>query len=359
MLDPSRPRLALCTLFNVNYLDKGLVLYDSLEKVSGNFVLYVLAMDDRCYGILSELNRKNLIPIRLSDFEDEDLLRVKPNRKGGEYFYTCTPFLIKYVMQEYGEQYCAYIDADMYFYSDPVCLLDEMFEHGASVLLVGHRFNDFERRKMEWSVGRFCVEFNLFDSSEKAWRLLNLWASQCLEHCSLDNDGIHYGDQKYLDKWVEDYPCVMETRNMGAGVAPWNINQYTFDPAHPDDVVYKGEPVPLVFYHFENIRYISRTMIDINVYHYWGIQAELVNRLYIPYLKELDNCKGLLQEKFGFFPLLSYHPGKNDRPDKKFLLRVKFFISHFFLDKESRSIYFNNVIPVALFRKRNQVLLSD
>ena len=45
-------RTSLCTLFNFYYLDKGLALYESLERVCEDFVLYVLAMDDDCYAYL-------------------------------------------------------------------------------------------------------------------------------------------------------------------------------------------------------------------------------------------------------------------------------------------------------------------
>ena len=111
--------MTFCTLFNVNYLDKGLVLYNSLERSCPNFILYILAMDDKCYDVLKTLNYKNLVPIRMVDFEDEELLRVKPLRSMGEYCWTCSSSLIRYVLCTFHTDYCTYIDADLYFYSDP------------------------------------------------------------------------------------------------------------------------------------------------------------------------------------------------------------------------------------------------
>ena len=118
--------MTLCTLFNVNYLDKGLALYESLENVSNNFVLYVLAMDDKCYEILSDLKLPHIIPIKLIDFENEDLLKVKPTRSIGEYCWTCSSNLIRYVIDTYKPEYCTYIDADLFFYSDPYQIIEEM-----------------------------------------------------------------------------------------------------------------------------------------------------------------------------------------------------------------------------------------
>lgn len=94
-------------------------MYESLEKVCDEFVLYVLCMSDKCFEILTDLNYQNLIPIKLEDFEDEELLRVKPFRAVGEYCWTCSPSLIRYVLMTFNPKYYAYIDADLYFYSDP------------------------------------------------------------------------------------------------------------------------------------------------------------------------------------------------------------------------------------------------
>ena len=41
-----------CTLFDSYYLDKGLALYSSLEKVSEDFTLYVFCFDEDSYEIL-------------------------------------------------------------------------------------------------------------------------------------------------------------------------------------------------------------------------------------------------------------------------------------------------------------------
>ena len=120
--------LTFCTLFNKVYLDKGLVLFDSLKQASSSFQIYVLAMDDITYKVLSDQNEKNLIPIKLQDFENDDLLKAKSNRKFGEYCWTCSSWLISYILDRYQPEYCTYIDADMYFYSDPSVIIDEMKE---------------------------------------------------------------------------------------------------------------------------------------------------------------------------------------------------------------------------------------
>lgn len=304
-------RTPLCTLFNFNYLDKGLVLYESLERVASDFVLYVLAMDDACYDYLQAQGYRYLIPVRLSDFENEALLQAKANRSMGEYCWTCSSSLIKYVLDHYGEAACAYIDADMCFYADPAILFEELTEKGGSVLLTGHRFLPGERIR-EKMVGHFCVEFNLFLNVEDARKALDVWIGQCLEKCSREADGITFGDQKYLDVWPEQYGFVRETQHPGVGVAPWNVAAYklvSYDPAAGCcRIKYRGRETDLVFYHFEGIEYQDRRQVTLNLYRYWGIDDKLIEALYGNYLLAIEAQKQKIARQTGKEILLKSHP---------------------------------------------------
>ena len=52
-------KLNFCTLFDSNYLLKGLSLYESLVKqCKSDFHLYVFLFDDKSYDIMKKLNLK-------------------------------------------------------------------------------------------------------------------------------------------------------------------------------------------------------------------------------------------------------------------------------------------------------------
>lgn len=307
-------RYAYCTLFNSNYLDKGLVTIDSLVKCSENAVVYVLCMDEKCYEILNDMALKHVVPIRLSDFENERLLAAKAERTAAEYCWTCSGSLILYVLETYGESNCTYIDADMYFYRDPSFLIEEMIKEGKSVLIIEHGFRkDHLYEHLVGSSGRFCVEFNTFLNNKKSLAVLKQWIDNILRECSATTAG-NLGDQSYLTEWPEKYDCVYIVKNIGAGIAPWNLNRFTLEKVENGGpaVSEKGKKNSLenaVFYHFHNIKYIDRNQVNIGVYQrYWKVDDRLVMTIYRPYLNAVEEKKELLGSQYGISGLVKVHP---------------------------------------------------
>lgn len=348
-----------CTLFNIAYLDKAITMYYSLEEVSNGFTLYALAMDDRCYDILVDLHFKNLKPIKLSDFEDDDLLKVKPDRTFGEYCWTCSPSLISYVLREYNEPHCTYIDADLYFFSDPIVLMGEMVQKHASVLIVGHRFNTYNRDLMCRTVGRYCVQYNTFLNDENASVLLETWRQQCIAHCSCDGDGVHWADQKYMDNWTTDYDFVHETLNMGAGIAPWNFSQYMLSSINDTGCVIVSKDkinYSTVFYHFENLSYIDAKTVKINVFNTWNIDKGLVSAFYNPYLCELHRIKLMLKEKYAVSILLKKHPGVQ-YVKKTFIEKMVDRLSYL-VNWEKQKIYMMSILPTKLYKENDIIVIE-
>lgn len=62
-----------CTLFDTNYLTRGIAMYESLKRYTLEFHLFILAFDDKCERILKQLRLENVTIISLKDFEDEEL----------------------------------------------------------------------------------------------------------------------------------------------------------------------------------------------------------------------------------------------------------------------------------------------
>ena len=319
-----------CTLYNSLYLDKGLVLYDSLCECAKDFKLYVLCMDEKCYEVLTDLKQEHHVPVRLSDFEASDgaLLKAKSNRSMSEYCWTCSSTFIRYVLNNYREEHCTYIDADMFFYQDPKLLIDEMRSAGKTVMITPHRFTPDKMHFLK--NGIYCVEFNTFCNEEGSLRVLNKWCAQCLECCTSVYDGVHFGDQKYMDSWPNDYPGVVhECQHPGAGTAPWNIGWYRQIDAEKHIVLYKKDnsKVPIVFHHFHQVSYETQHRVRTGVLDGLSdVDYHLVKDLYIPYLLLIDKKKQMLKKRYGIDALILIHPAHANRVSKwkRFLLNIQF-----------------------------------
>jgi hypothetical protein len=251
-----------CTLFDSNYLVRGLALYKSLQEVEPRAQLRALCMDDRAYEVLArlELPRLTAIPLRDLERHDPQLAEVKADRTQLEYCWTATPSIARYCLdREPDLEAITYIDSDIYFFSSPDPLFAELGDN--SIQIVPHRYAP-EHRHMEPTSGIYNVEWVTFKRDRRGLEALDWWRERCLEWCYYREEDGKLGDQKYLDDWPERFAGVSVLQHVGGGLAPWNVSAYTL--SEHDGRVWVDD-VPLVFYHYHSLklfhpsaRYIGR-----------------------------------------------------------------------------------------------------
>lgn len=297
-----------CTLFDSFYLNRGLVMYESLRKHCPLFHLYIFAFDDKAFKILKELNLEYVTVIPLSDFENEDLLRIKPTRSIGEYCWTSTPYTIQYSIERFNLPQCTYVDADLSFYSDPGVLLNEMGDN--SILITEHRYSELYNSAK--THGIYCVQFLSIKNDENGKAALYWWRDRCLEWCYSRLEDGKFGDQKYLDDWTSRFKGVHVLQHLGGGVAPWNIQQYELnkDKTNCWWITEKssGKKQKLVFYHFHYVKFLVRNRIDLSDYQ---INDPHVFSLYAEYLKRINTTNTFLA---AFDYKLPIQPFRGKRP---------------------------------------------
>src|SRR4030095_7200894 len=131
-----------CTYFDHRYLSRGLAMYRSLSDHCPSARLWVLCLSDECYRVISHLGLPRIIPIALEDFErgDDGLQKAKTNRSPVEYYFTCTPSLAQWVLNhDPNVDLITYVDSDLYFFSDPEPIFQEMGDR--SIAVIAHRFS--------------------------------------------------------------------------------------------------------------------------------------------------------------------------------------------------------------------------
>ena len=266
-----------CTLFDSNYLLKGVAMLRTLKQHCPDAHVHVLCMDGPTREILAQLDLPYVTCLSLSEVEDEALLAVKPGRVIAEYCWTLSPCLPWYVLQHNRDiDAITYLDADLYFYSSLQPLFDEIGD--ASIVIIEHRFIP-QLRHLEVK-GRFCVEWVSFRRDEQGMACLARWREQCIEWCFYRLEEDRMADQKYLDKWPAQYDGVHILKHPGAGIAPWNYAQYQFDHDADERITVNG--APLIFYHFHQFQLLSNGSFDrlSSYYTAMGPEPGLVYEIY-------------------------------------------------------------------------------
>lgn len=283
-----------CTLFDHNYLSRGIALYNSLKKnCKAKFILYVLATDDIAYNYLAEQNFESLIVQSLNDIKKAYpvLEKLQQERTRAEFSWTLSSFSIQFFMKKYKTESMTYLDSDIYFYNDPKLIFAELSPK-ESVLITPHNY--YYKYDQSETSGRYCVQFIYFKNDKNGCKVLEWWRKACEECCCGVPTNGKFGDQKYLDDWLSRFKGIVhESTGLGIGVAPWNACRFnvieTKNTLEVEDKITKQKN-PVIFYHFHGLK----EYIDDNNDKYWDynftytISSQVIAIFYLPYTKELS-----------------------------------------------------------------------
>lgn len=267
-----------CTYFDSNYLYRGLALYYSIKRLKINFRFWVLCFDNISYNILEKLNHENIYLINLDEFEAEyaNLKNIKSSRNKIEYYWTSTPFIIKYILKKNKKiNFLTYLDADLLFFSEP----SEIYKiyKNKSIYIVPHRFPINIKIKAENDAGKFNVGFMIFKNDENSEMCLEWWSNQCIDWCYDKIEDNKCGDQKYLDEFPKLFDGVQESNEIGIGLGEWNLDNYKIKKKN--NLLYVNNEILIVF-HFNCTNLVETNLLITNQkYKYRLIYYEYVNFL--------------------------------------------------------------------------------
>lgn len=281
-----------CTYFDINFLLQGMALYRSLKEHCSEFRLWVLCMDRDCYDGLSHMSVPEMELIALDDFErgDHALLRAKQDRSRIEYYFTCTPSLPLYVLNNFPEvNLITYVDADLYFYADPRPIYEEIGDH--SIAIIEHRYSPQLKHLM--SRGIYNVGWLSFRRDENGFACLNWWRDRCNEWCYRRPEDGKFADQKYLDGWPTRFSNLRVLQHKGANLAPWNIANYKISIERNKLWVDDHE---LIFFHFHGFMRLTETIYGTGFYKV-KTKKTVRDNIYKPYLQCLLSLSSELELK--------------------------------------------------------------
>jgi len=303
-------KINIASYIDANYLPKLLICYRSLqEHFKDKFKFHLFCFDNCTYEIMKEYNYSNVVLYRKEEFEINEIIKQKSNKKSYEYFWTYTPIVLKKIMNEVDDdELVCYMDTDMMFYNSPKVIFDELEDK--DVLIQPNNFSVKERWQFE-PIGYYCTAFDIFRNNENTRKIVDDWAKQCIDLCSADFSTGQFGDQKYMDYWRDKYENVREVTVVGADVAPWNIDKY--DVSTRNGYVFVNNN-PLIYYHFhafkmnfENLSY----MIEGDRDNHYDIRQDAIENIYQPYIDKYKNVIEELKTKKLFLEYTKINPNGN------------------------------------------------
>ena len=274
-----------CTYFDHSYLSRGLALYHSLQRQAPGSRLWVLCLSEACYRVLAALALPNMFPVKLSDFEasDPELAATRANRSTIEYYFTCSPAWMLFVLaRESSADWVTYLDGDLFFFASPETIYEQL--QGAAVAITPHRYTPRLAKLRKY--GTYNVGWVGARNDPQGIAVIKWWRERCIEWCHDYVEAGRFADQGYLDSFAQVSAQVKIIDNIGANLAPWNIGNYEIDLR--DNRVMIDAVHPLIFFHFQGLRKGLRWFIFNHHRRYRApFSRDVRDHIYKPYVDEL------------------------------------------------------------------------
>lgn len=280
-----------CTYSDKNYLLQLVTLLNSMnDKLIHDFACYVLCFDEVTFCTLNELKIKNIIPISSQDFLNKNPRQkiTLSNRNFVNYFYSCTPVIIRNVLEDNNTsaKRVTYLDADLWFFADIEEYLREI--QGYDVAIIKHSY----KKTKDVSHGIFNVGILTFTNSPNGIECLTWWEKKTFENTEY-GDSV-WGDQKYLDEFPKMFKNVKIVQNYGISAAPWNINHYKFNYDNESKRILLDEQYNLIIYHFARLIYINKYCFI--PARRSEIKSDVLEHVYLPYFMALRSTNIILKK---------------------------------------------------------------
>jgi len=278
----------VCTVSDINYLTKGLVLYESLIRHTDDIVLHYLCIDNESYVELKKHECDSLIIYNVDSFTNNDP-KLK-NLRDNEYKYFCwslaSYFLSKLLINDIKE--VTYIDSDIYLHTSFDMILNEIGDR--EIGMFRHRQFPLSSTRPEGLYNVGIVHFKDIDIGKG---LCDWWANSVLN--KRHPEYATCGDQKYLEYFTT--VCTPEQiyidKNIGHG-APWHWQ--TLELLGNNKIKFEGEEQELVFTHFSQFVDNGDSYIPSTMHHIYTPLTEYNNNkelkaIYDEYHYELVKIK--------------------------------------------------------------------
>ncbi len=278
-----------CAYFDSNYLTRAVLMIESLLRHDPAARFHLFCLDAVAENFFRNYDVSvDVISVAEIEAADPEFAACKANRSLVEWYFTATAVLPNYIFQKFPNlARLTYLDSDLYFFCSPAILHTESI--GKSVQIIEHRFSPHMQSLERY--GRFNVAWISFFNNAEGLRVVRDYRADCLEWCHDWVEDHRFADQKYLDKWPQNYPNCCVSRWIGADVAHWNVAQWEL--SYFEKQLYIGSE-QLIFYHFQGVKLQEDGKYSI------GADPERFGPYYQPlyavYLAQMDDMEKRLEK---------------------------------------------------------------
>ncbi|PKM83380.1 MAG: hypothetical protein CVU89_01105 [Firmicutes bacterium HGW-Firmicutes-14] len=246
----------LCTVITKNYLVQGLALYNSLNRHTGKFHLWICCVDDTAFEILGKMNLKNATLISLKNIQNETLAKIEKRRKIHEFCWTLKSVFVSYLMaNNYALSSIIYIDADLFFFEDIKAIFEEWKTKSVYLTKLWLGPNWTKR------VGLYSGGLIGFRRDKDGAKCLRWWKRKCIQWCYDVYKDNRWSDQKYLDYFPMISPNIKISENLGMNAGPWSIRKRSKVYIADGTIFFRG--CQLICYHFSGFRVFNDKELDL------------------------------------------------------------------------------------------------
>jgi hypothetical protein len=219
-----------------------------------------------------------------------ELEKAKNNRSVVEFYFTLTPFVVKYALLGKPQGHIAlYLDADLYFFQNPLFVVRSL--ENSSVALIRHNYPWF-LRSLETKYGTYNVGLLAFKNNEDGNKVLEWWALQCVEWCRDYPENGKYADQGYLNKFATLSKNIQVLTNPGFNLAPWNSASSRLRLESNNVRVNNYD---LIFFHFHGLKHVGKLWISSQLNYYSPMTRKIFLGIYGDYVQHLRSIESTYQ----------------------------------------------------------------
>lgn len=337
---------AIFTVCNVAYLNKAMVLAESLHEHS-NVKLEVFVFDKK-RRVEFDSQYCNLHWVEELDIPHFESLSFKYTVI--ELTTAFKPWLALYLLESYSK--VIFLDPDVMAFNTLDSIFHSLEEH--PVILTPHyyspKINGLIDDEQIMRFGAYNLGFFAVDSSSDSKSFLNWWSDRCLLNAFDDPQFGIFTDQKWVNIAPTFFPFIHVSYDPGLNVAFWNLDERTISIGEGEQYLVNDE-YNMLFLHFSAFDGKAPEKVSKRNFSIGGNASAMIAELGLMYSARLERYRNIADDVDYSFDYMS--DGRYISPSLRRAYAA--FLEHF----SENNNPFDSAGSVAEFAERNNLFQKD